>query len=1028
MINLKITMKFIFIWIFGFANYAFASTSGIVISQVYGGNGNTFSRDYVELFNASSTPVNISGWSIQYSSATGTGLFSANGVTTLNAILQPGQYYLVALAPTAAGATLPAVDLSGGTTPNLSGTAGKVVLVNTNVGLACNGGSTVCNATQLAQIEDLVGYGTANFFETSVAPALTSTTALFRTSGGCNDTNVNSADFSVGTPNPRNSSSPLAPCGGAVINQPIVTTCPAINVNVGQSGSVNLSANDADSIVNNAVITSAAVAGISLGTFTQASGEGQTATVALNVGSSLAAGTYPVVVNFSNDDAQSENCTVNVNVQAPASVTRIYTIQGSTLGSASVSPLNGTSVLTEGIVTAKFVGLSGFTLQDDVGDNNPLTSDGIFVFGSSALASVNVGDKIQLNANVTEFNTVTQLSGPSNIQVLSSGNPVIPTDISLPEVTEGDLEAYEGMLVRIISPMTASQNFFQGRYGQVTLSANGRLIKPTNIYPANTPEAIALTDENARRRIVLDDGISAQNPNPIPFIGADNTLRAGDVAQSIIGVIDHGLITNNSAGPRDYKINATVAPVFVRENNRTAIPDNVGGNIKVASFNVLNYFTTFINGTNSAGQSGQGCSLGGSVSASNCRGANNALEFTRQRDKIINALAAINADVVGLIEIQNNGAVAIQNLVDGLNAKMGAGTYARVNDPATGTGDDAIKVAMIYKPAKVSTVGTSLSDTNSINNRPTVAQAFVAANGEKFSVLVNHFKSKGSCPSTSANADPDQDQGDGQGCWNGLRTQQAQQLLQFIQTVQANASDSDVLVVGDLNAYGKEDPIITLTESGYQDLVARFFESQGYTYVFDGEAGYLDHALANTTMATQVAGVDVWSINADEPSVIDYNTEFKPQDLYTNSPFRSSDHDPVVVGLNMVKTISGTTGRDTLMGTSGDDVITGGIGADVLTGGAGADVFVFNSMRDAIDTITDFTPATDRIELTALLQSLGYAGSNPFADGYVRLAVVAGQVTLQIDADGAGSAIYRTLAILKSVSLANIDVTRDFVW
>jgi len=130
----------------------------------------------------------------------------------------------------------------------------------------------------------------------------------------------------------------------------------------------------------------------------------------------------------------------------------------------------------------------------------------------------------------------------------------------------------------------------------------------------------------------------------------------------------------------------------------------------------------------------------------------------------------------------------------------------------------------------------------------------------------------------------------------------------------------------------------------------------------------------------------------------------------------------------MVKTISGTTGRDTLMGTSGDDVITGGIGADVLTGGAGADVFVFNSMRDAIDTITDFTPATDRIELTALLQSLGYAGSNPFADGYVRLAVVAGQVTLQIDADGAGSAIYRTLAILKSVSLANIDVTRDFVW
>lgn len=1030
MINLKNSMKFIFTCFLGFSNYASASTSGVVISQVFGGNGNTFSRDYVELFNASSTPVNISGWSIQYSSASGTGLFSANGVTTLNATLQPGQYYLVALAPIAAGATLPAVDLSGGTTPNLSGTTGKVVLVNTNVGLACNGGSTVCNATQLAQIEDLVGYGTANFFETSVAPALTGTTALFRASGGCSDTNVNSADFSVGTPNPRNSSSPLAPCGGVVVNQPIVTTCPAINVNIGQSGSVNLSANDADSIVNNAVITSAAVVGINLGTFTQASGEGQSATVALNVGSSLAAGTYPMVVNFSNDDAQSANCTVNVNVQAPASVTRIYTIQGSALGTASVSPLNGTSVVTEGIVTAKLSGISGFFLQDETGDSNALTSDGIFVFGSSALASVNVGDKIRLNANVTEFNSVTELVSPSNIQVLSTGNPVFPTDISLPEVTEGGLEAYEGMLVRIVSPMTASQNFFQGRYGQVTLASNGRLIKPTNIYLANSPEAIALTDENVRRRIILDDGSSSQNPNPIPFIGADNTLRAGDVSQTITGVIDHGLITNNSAGPRDYKIHATVTPLFSRENIRTSVPASVGGNIKVASFNVLNYFTTFVDGTNSAGQSGQGCSLGGSVSASNCRGANNAAEFIRQRNKIINAISAINADVVGLMEIQNNGAVAAQDLVDGLNAKMGANTYARVNDPATGMGDDAIKVAMIYKPAKLSLFGASLSDTDSINSRPTLAQTFVASNSEKFSVFVNHFKSKGSCPSTTANADPDQDQGDGQGCWNDLRTKQATRLANsFIPQVQAAASDTDVIVIGDLNAYGKEDPILNLSNVGFVDQVARFNGQAGYSYVFDGEAGYLDHALANSSMSAQIIATTHWNINADEPSVIDYNTEFKPQDLYTNAPYRSSDHDPVLIGLNLTKTINGTAGRDTLVGTAGDDVVVGGIGADTLTGNAGADVFVFNSMRDSIDTINDFTPATDRIQLTALLQSLGYAGINPFTDGYARIVIIAGNVTLQIDADGlAGTSTFRTLALLKAVNIANIDVVRDFVW
>jgi len=1004
-----------------------ASTQGVVISQVYGGNGVTFNRDYVELFNASTQPVDISGWSVQYSSATGTGLFSNNGVSLLNGVLQPGQYYLVGLATATNGAALPRVDAQG--TTNVSGTAGKVVLVNSSAGLACNGGSTPCNASQLLQIVDIVGFGTANYAETQAATAITSSTALFRSNNGCLDTNNNAADFVSGMPMPRNADSSFNICGSPA-NQAILVNCQALSVNVGESGAVQVSASDADSVVNQINAVSGLVSGITLTNFSASNQEGGFASATIIADDSLAAGNYPVVLNFSNDDAQTASCTVNITVRPPSPMTRIYDIQGSALRVTSVSPLNGQSLMTEGIVTAKLSGISGFYLQDEVGDGNPLTSDGIFVFGSSALASVNVGDKIRLNANVTEFNTVTQLVSPSNIQVISSGNPVIPIDISFPETSEGDLEAYEGMLVRILSPMTALQNFFQGRYGQVTLSSNGRLIKPTNIYEPGSIDALSLTDENARRRIILDDGSSAQNPNPIPFIGLDNTLRAGDVAQTITGVIDHGLITNNSTGPRDYKIHATVTPVFSRENSRTGIPASVGGNVKVASFNVLNYFTTFVDGNNSAGQSGQGCSLGGSVSASNCRGANNAAEFSRQRNKIINAISAINADVVGLIEIQNNGAGALQNLVDGLNAKMGANTYARINDPVTGMGDDAIKVAMIYKPAKLSLFGASLSDTDSINSRPTLAQAFVASNGEKFSVLVNHFKSKGSCPSTAANADPDQDQGDGQGCWNALRTQQASRLANnFIPQVQAVADDADVIVIGDLNAYGKEDPILTLAGAGFIDQVARFYGQAGYSYVFDGEAGYLDHALANTSMSSQISGATVWSINADEPSVIDYNTEFKPQDLYTDVPYRSSDHDPVVVGLNLTKTINGTAGRDALAGTAGDDVIVGGIGADTLTGNAGEDIFVFNNMRDAIDTITDFAPAVDRIHLTALLQSIGYPGSNPFEDGYARLIVVGGNVTLQIDVDGvAGAAPYRTLAILKSVNLGNMNVNRDFVW
>jgi len=539
-----------------------------------------------------------------------------------------------------------------------------------------------------------------------------------------------------------------------------------------------------------------------------------------------------------------------------------------------------------------------------------------------------------------------------------------------------------------------------------------------------TAEYALLNDKNARSRITLDDGSSAQNPNPIPFIGEDNTLRAGDIAQTITGYIDHGLITASSTGPRDYKIHPTVVPVFERQNPRTAAPSAVGGNVKVASFNVLNYFTTFVDGNTASGQSGQGCSLGASVAASNCRGANNALEFTRQRDKIINAIAAINADIVGLMEIQNNGATAVQNLVDGLNAKMGAGTYVRVNDPAAGTGTDAIKVAMIYKANRVALVNAALSDTNSINNRPTLAQTFAALNGEKFSVVVNHFKSK-SCSGASG---ADADLNDGQGCFNAQRLAQANQLINgFMPQVIAAAGDSDVLVIGDLNAYGKEDPIELFAQAGVSDQIARFNGEEGYSYVFDGESGYLDHALANSSMAAQITGANEWHINADEPFVIDYNTEFKPQDLYTSGPYKASDHDPVVLGLNLQKTVNGTNGRDTIIGTAGDDVINGGSLADTITTGAVNDTLIYSNMRDAMDTVNDFTPTADKLDINALLASVAYAGSNPFADGYAKLVNVAGGVSVQIDIDGNGPAVYRPLVLLKGLSAANIDVARDFV-
>ncbi|MBT9523955.1 MAG: ExeM/NucH family extracellular endonuclease [Rhizobacter sp.] len=912
---------------------AFGSTSGVVISQVYGGNGNVYASDYVELFNGGTSTVSLTGWSVQYASAAGTGTFAANGVVALSGSLQPGQYHLVQLATTTGGLTLPMADSTGSI--NLSGTNGKVVLANVATGLACNGASAACSAAQLAQIVDLVGYGSANFFEgAAAAPAATATTALYRALAGCTDNDQNNSNFSAAAPVPRNSSAPLAPCGGPPLDAAIVPSCPAsLSVATGAVVNFPLSASDADSVVNAAAFQSGNVPGMSLTAFSAASGNGASASVRLSLDNSVAAGSYPVVVNFSNNTSQSASCTINLGVAAVSpSFTPIYNIQGS----GTTSGMLGLRT-TRGVVTQ--VSNNGYYIQDATGDGNPATSDGIFVFTSVA-PFVSPGQVVQITGTVTEFNTgaannaltaanpVTEFTNLTSTVFTGSGS-ITPTVIAFPIATQGDLERYEGMLVQIDTPLTASQNFFQGRYGQVTLSANGRLIKPTNLYRPGTALALSQQDLNARSSLMLDDGSSLQNPNPTPYIGADNTLRAGDTLPTgITGVIDYGLATNINTGLAMYRIHPATPPVFTRANVRTATPPAVGGNVKVASFNVLNFFTTFTNGNTAGGLTGQVCTQGSDTpSASLCRGASNLAEFNRQRAKIVQAMVAINADVFGLMEIQNNGNTAAQNLVDALNAVVGANTYAVVPTPPT-TGTDAIRVAMLYKPGTLNLSGAPMSDANAVHNRPPFAQTFAAvANGQKFSVVVNHFKSKGSCPSGGV----DDDQGDGQGCWNELRKQQSSALLAFIGSVQSSAADNDVIVIGDLNAYGVEDPIDVLTTAGLVNQIS-LADPSSYSYVFDGEAGYLDHALATPSLSSQVAGTVHWHINADEPSIIDYNEEFKQPvcptcgpDYYSASPYRASDHDPVIIGLNLAggaaQTISFATPADRAL-NSGSFVVT----------------------------------------------------------------------------------------------------------
>jgi predicted extracellular nuclease len=726
---------------------------------------------------------------------------------------------------------------------------------------------------------------------------------------------------------------------------------------------------------------------------------------------------------------------------ALAADTPIYIIQGS----GAVSPLVGTVVTTTGVVTR--LTNNGFFLQDAAGDGDPATSDGIFVFTSSS-PTVAVGQLIRLTGNVTEFDVsqattnpaaearpMTQLTGTSGITLLGSG-VITPTPVTLPVPVADGLEPYEGMLVTLAGPLTVQQNFFQGRFGQITIAAGGRRETPTNRHRPLSPAALALADENARGSLLLDDGSSFQNPNPTPYLKlTTGEARAGDSIASVIGTIDFGLATSSAAGIVSYRIQPTVAPVFSASNPRPLQPPVLGGNVKVAAFNVLNYFTTFTDGTTAGGLAGQVCTQGGSTpSASLCRGASNLAEFNRQRVKIVEAIAAIDADAVGLIELQNNGTVAAQNLVDGLNAKVGAGTYAVVPDPVAGggAGTDAIRLAMIYKPARLLPVGDASSDASTVHNRPPLAVTFAPANGERFTVIVNHFKSK-SC--TDA-AGADLDQRDGQGCFNPTRLAQAQALRSFVAQRQAASGSNDVLVVGDLNAYAQEDPIFDLTSSGYVDQIGRF-PVPGHSFVFDGNSGRLDHAIATPGLSAKVVSASFWAINADEASLRDYNQEFKaprtcsgnpcPPDPFAPDVFRSSDHDPVLVGLSIFKTITASGPRGALFGSEGDDRLIGGTGANRMTGRGGINVYVYASLRDAGDTITDFVPGKDLLDLRTLLATLGWGGSDPVAEGVVRFTSLRGNTSVEIDTDGTGPAAPRALLTLQGLSPASLSSDRDLI-
>ena len=589
----------------------------------------------------------------------------------------------------------------------------------------------------------------------------------------------------------------------------------------------------------------------------------------------------------------------------PAGTTMISAVQGS----GATSPLQGQTVTVRGVVTGDFQendaddrrNLGGFYVQDAPPDLDLATSDGVFVFdGDNPATDIDAGDLVEVTGTVIEHFGETQISAGS-VRVVGRGG-VVARPLSLPFSTTttnsdgdpvADLERYEGMLVELLDTLTVSGHHNLERFGTVVLSEGGRLVQFTN---GNAPDAAGYTAHkqmSARRSIVLDDGLRVQNPAEIHYLdagaAANYSLRSGDTVDRVTGVLRYSRGSGGN-GDETWRLMPTVDPVFTAANSRPGAPA-VGGSVRIASFNVLNFFTTIDGGQSNCGPRAD----------QSCRGADSSTEYARQLEKTVTALTMLDADIIGLIELENNASESLSALASAMNTRLGSPDYAWVD---TGTiHDDAIKTGFLYRSTRVSTAGNFAlldhgvdSRFNDARNRPALAQSFVLdANGAVVTVAVNHLKSKGS----SCDADGDPNLGDGQGNCNITRTNAAAALADWLATDPTGSGDSDVLIIGDLNAYLEEDPLATLANAGFTNLLST--QAEPYSFVFDAQAGALDHAIASASLAPQVVATMEWHINADEPQLLDYNLENgrDPGLFDGTTPYRASDHDPVVIGINL---------------------------------------------------------------------------------------------------------------------------------
>ena len=896
-----------------------AVSPNLVLSQVYGGGGNTgaqYTHDYIEIFNRGSTTVSTAGWSLQYASATGTGLFSANVTELPSLMLAPGQYALVQEGAGAGnGAALPTPDHIDPSPTLMSATAGKVVLVNTATGLPCNGGSTPCSPADLASIVDLVGYGGANFFEGSgPTGVLSNITAAFRNGGGCVDTDHNASDFSVAPPSPRNSASPASSCGD---NAPAVSsTNPASGaIAVPVSSNVAVDFTEAVDVTGAWYSISCATSGA------------HTATVG--------GGPQSFTLDPDTDFAQGELCTVTLFaaqvadqdvVDPPDTMATDHVFSFTTFapppeiaeiqGAAHLSPKNGLGVAgVEGIVTARRTsgGGRGFYMQDPTPDASDATSDAIFVFTGSSTPLAQIGDLVQVTGTVLEFRaasdpdnlTITQLgSSNANIAIVSSGNP-LPTATVLgaagrtppTEVIDDDgagnvetggtfdpagdaidfYESLEGMLLRVNdgSVVNATRSF-----GEITLLpdqgawATGLRTRRGGILLGG------YTDPNPERIIVDDEILRDLAPLPRPAKSMPDMNVGDSLTSAIVGPLDYSF--------SNYKIQALTTPTFVSAGITREVTSVANQReVSIATFNVEN-----LAGTDPQSKYDH---LAGLI-VTNLRSPEIlAIEEVQDNDGVAGGTASTVVDA----------STAWTRLIAAIQAAGGPMYEYRQIDPVDdqdgGAPGGNIRVGFLFRtdtgvtfvdrpggspttettvvgakpnspelsasPGRIGTQSASFADT-----RKSLVGEFRIGNRPYF-VIVNHFSSKGDDqPLFGPNQPPTRFS-------EVARHGQAQVVNDFVDEILARDSNARIIVLGDINDFEFSETVDILEGGVLATLLGTIAPRERYSYVFEGNSQVLDQILVTSRGMMRLR---------PRYDVVHVNSEFA-------DAIQASDHEPSVL-------------------------------------------------------------------------------------------------------------------------------------